>query len=149
MRDLCLLSPPAIDKTTRAAAAAVRLVGRGVLREGWADGVRPDRISDSSTSNHHRYGVGIRRSWPTEVVMNGRDYTGALGRVSRRADRLLWRNRRERYRPARILIGGRDLHTVVGACRTRRDLKHHADRSGRHRDRRRRGEAGGVSAEGP
>jgi N-acyl-D-amino-acid deacylase len=92
VRDLRLLSlPAAIHKTTGAAAAALGLSDRGVLREGaWADLVvfDPGRIADRATyDDPHRYAVGVSAVVVNgEVVVDGGDHTGALpGRVLRRA----------------------------------------------------------------
>jgi N-acyl-D-aspartate/D-glutamate deacylase len=91
VRDLRLLTlPAAIHKTTGAAAAALGLTDRGVLREGgWADVAvfDPDRIADRATYDEpHRYAVGISTVVVNgEVVVDGGDHTGALpGRVLRR-----------------------------------------------------------------
>jgi N-acyl-D-amino-acid deacylase len=92
VRDLKLLTlPAAIHKTTGAAAAALSLTDRGVLREGcWADVAvfDPERIADLATyDDPHRYAVGISTVVVNgEVVVDGGDHTGALpGRVLRRA----------------------------------------------------------------
>jgi N-acyl-D-aspartate/D-glutamate deacylase len=92
VRDLRLLTlPAAIHKTTGAAAAALGLTDRGVLREGcWADVAvfDPDQIADRATyDDPHRYAVGISTVVVNgEVVVDGGDHTGALpGRVLRRA----------------------------------------------------------------
>src|SRR3989441_3859584 len=92
VRDLGLLTlPAAIHKTTGAAAAALGLTDRGVLREGcWADVAvfDPDRIADRATYDEpHRYAVGVSTVVVNgEVVVDGGDHTGALpGRVVRRA----------------------------------------------------------------
>jgi N-acyl-D-aspartate/D-glutamate deacylase len=91
VRDLKLLSlPAAIHKTTGAAAAALGLADRGVLREGgWADVAvfDPARIADRATYDEpHRYAVGVSTVVINgEVVVDGGDHTGALpGRVLRR-----------------------------------------------------------------
>jgi N-acyl-D-amino-acid deacylase len=91
VRDLRLLSlPAAIHKTTGAAAAALGLTDRGVVREGcWADLALfdPDRIADRATyDDPHRYAVGVSTVVVNgEVVVDGGDHTGALpGRVLRR-----------------------------------------------------------------
>jgi len=92
VRDLKLLTlPAAIHKTTGAAAAALGLTDRGVLREGvWADVAvfDPARITDRATYDEpHRYAVGVSTVVVNgEVVVDGSDHTGALpGRVLRRA----------------------------------------------------------------
>jgi N-acyl-D-aspartate/D-glutamate deacylase len=92
VRDLGLLTlPAAIHKTTGAAAAALGLTDRGVLREGgWADVAvfDPARIADRATYDEpHRYAVGVSTVVVNgEVVVDGGDHTGALpGRVLRRA----------------------------------------------------------------
>jgi N-acyl-D-amino-acid deacylase len=91
VRDLRLLTlPAAIHKTTGAAAAALGLRDRGVLREGaWADIAvfDPDTIADRATYDEpHRYAVGVTAVVVNgEVVIDGGDHTGALpGRVLRR-----------------------------------------------------------------
>jgi N-acyl-D-amino-acid deacylase len=91
VRDLGLLTlPAAIHKTTGAAAAALGLADRGVLREGcWADVAvfDPDRISDPATyDDPHRYALGVSTVVVNgEVVVDGGDHTGALpGRRLRR-----------------------------------------------------------------
>src|SRR5438034_436986 len=92
VRDLGLLTlPAAIHKTTGAAAAALGLTDRGVLREGcWADVAvfEPGRIADRATYDEpHRYAVGVSTVVVNgEVVVDGGDHTGALpGRVVRRS----------------------------------------------------------------
>jgi N-acyl-D-aspartate/D-glutamate deacylase len=92
VRDLRLLTlPAAIHKTTGAAAAALGLRDRGVLREGaWADITvfDADRIADRATYDEpHRYAVGVTTVIVNgDVVVDGGDHTGALpGRVLRRA----------------------------------------------------------------
>src|SRR6267378_4363173 len=92
VRDLGLLTlPAAIHKTTGAAAAALGLTDRGLLREGgWADVAvfDPGRIADRATYDEpHRYAVGVSTVVVNgEVVLDGGDHTGALpGRVLRRA----------------------------------------------------------------
>ncbi len=89
-RDLGLLTlPAAIHKTTGAAAAALGLDDRGVLRNGcWADVAvfDPARIADRATyDDPHRYAVGVSTVVVNgEVVVDGGDHTGALpGRVLR------------------------------------------------------------------
>jgi len=93
VRDLGLLTlPAAIHKTTGAAAAALGLGDRGVLREGyWADLVvfDPGRVADRATyDDPHQYAVGVSTVVVNgEVVVDGGDHTGALpGRVLRRPD---------------------------------------------------------------
>jgi N-acyl-D-aspartate/D-glutamate deacylase len=92
VRDLKLLTlPAAIHKTTGAAAAALGLTDRGVLREGaWADIAvfDPDRIADRATYDEpHRYAVGVSTVVVNgQVVVDGGEHTGALpGRVLKRA----------------------------------------------------------------
>ena len=91
VRDLGLLTlPAAIHKTTGAAAAALGLDDRGVLREGaWADVAvfDPAQIADLATyDDPHRYAVGVCTVVVNgEVVVDGGDHTGALpGRRLRR-----------------------------------------------------------------
>ena len=91
VRDLRLLTlPAAVHKTTGAAAAALGLTDRGVLREGaWADIAvfDPDRIADRATyDDPHRYAVGVSTVVVNgDVVVDGGDHTGTLpGRVLRR-----------------------------------------------------------------
>jgi N-acyl-D-aspartate/D-glutamate deacylase len=91
VRDLRLLTlPAAIHKTTGAAAAALRLGDRGVLRAGaWADVAifDPARITEHATyDDPHRYATGVSTVIVNgEVVLDGGDHTGALsGRVLRR-----------------------------------------------------------------
>jgi N-acyl-D-aspartate/D-glutamate deacylase len=91
VRDLRLLSlPAAVHKTTGAAAAALGLTDRGVLREGcWADVAvfDADRIADRATyDDPHRYAVGISTVVVNgEVVVDAGDHTGALpGQLLRR-----------------------------------------------------------------
>ena len=91
VRDLQLLSlPAAIYKTTGAAAAALGLTDRGVVREGcWADLAvfDADRIADHATyDDPHRYAVGVSTVVVNgDVVVDGGDHTGGLpGRVLRR-----------------------------------------------------------------
>jgi N-acyl-D-aspartate/D-glutamate deacylase len=82
--------PAAIHKTTGAAAAALRLGDRGVLRAGaWADVAifDPARITEHATyDDPHRYATGVSTVIVNgEVVLDGGDHTGALsGRVLRR-----------------------------------------------------------------
>jgi N-acyl-D-aspartate/D-glutamate deacylase len=91
VRDLRLLTlPAAVHKTTGAAAAALGLRDRGVIREGcWGDVVvfDPGRIADQATYDEpHRYAVGVNTVVVNgEVVIDGGEHTGALpGRVLRR-----------------------------------------------------------------
>jgi N-acyl-D-aspartate/D-glutamate deacylase len=91
VRDLRLLTlPAAIHKTTGAAAVALGLTDRGVLREGaWADIAifDPERIADRATYDApHQYAVGVSTVVVNgEVVVDGGDHTGALpGRIVRR-----------------------------------------------------------------
>jgi N-acyl-D-aspartate/D-glutamate deacylase len=94
VRDLRLLTlPAAVHKTTGAAAAALGLRDRGVIREGcWGDVVvfDPGRIADQATYDEpHRYAVGVNTVVVNgEVVIDGGEHTGALpGRVlSRHGD---------------------------------------------------------------
>jgi N-acyl-D-amino-acid deacylase len=92
VRELKLLSlAAAVHKTTGAAAAALGLTDRGVLRPGcWADVAvfDPDRIADRATyDDPHHYAVGVFTVVVNgEVVIDGGDHTGALpGRVLRRS----------------------------------------------------------------
>jgi len=92
VRDLKLLTlSAAIHKTTGAAAMALGLTDRGVLREGcWADVAifDPTRISDHATYDEpHRYASGVSTVLVNgEVVVDGGDHTGVLpGRLLRRA----------------------------------------------------------------
>jgi N-acyl-D-aspartate/D-glutamate deacylase len=90
-RELGLLSlPAAIHKMTGGSAAALGLVGRGLIREGyWADLTLfdPRAVAEGSTyDDPHRYAIGI-----AAVIVNGvvvvedGEHTGALpGRVLRR-----------------------------------------------------------------
>ncbi len=91
VRDLGLLSlPAAVHKTTGAAAAALGLGDRGVVREGWWADVTvfdPARITDRATyDDPHQYAVGVATVLVNgEVVVDGGDHTGALpGRVLKR-----------------------------------------------------------------
>ena len=91
VRDLKLLTlSAAVHKTTGAAAAALGLTDRGILREGaWADVAvfDPDRIVDRATyDDPHRYAVGVSTVVINgAVVLDGGDHTGALpGRILRR-----------------------------------------------------------------
>ncbi len=91
VRDLRLLSlPGAIHKTTGAAAAALGLSDRGVLRAGsWADVAvfDPARIADHATyDDPHQYSTGVSTVLVNgEVVLDGGDHAGALpGRVLKR-----------------------------------------------------------------
>jgi N-acyl-D-aspartate/D-glutamate deacylase len=94
VRDLRLLTlPAAVQKTTGAAAAALGLTDRGVLREGACADVAvfdPDRITDRATyDDPHRYAVGVSTVVVNgQVVIDGGDHTGALpGRILRRGGR--------------------------------------------------------------
>ena len=84
VRDRRVLSlPTAIHKTTGASAAALGLVDRGVLREGyWADVTvfDPSRIAELATyDDPHQYSVGVSTVLVNgEVVLDGGDHTGAL-----------------------------------------------------------------------
>jgi N-acyl-D-amino-acid deacylase len=91
VRDLRLLSlPGAIHKTTGAAATALGLVDRGLLRAGCCADVTifdPARIADHATyDDPHQYSTGVSAVLVNgEVVLDGGDHTGALpGRVLRR-----------------------------------------------------------------
>jgi N-acyl-D-aspartate/D-glutamate deacylase len=91
VRDLGLLTlPAAIHKTTGAAARALGLGDRGLLREGyWADVTvfDPARIADQGTyDDPHRYAAGVSTVVVNgAVVVDGGDHTGALpGRLLRR-----------------------------------------------------------------
>jgi N-acyl-D-amino-acid deacylase len=91
VRDLRLLTlEQAIGKMTGAAARALGLPDRGLLRPGaWADVAVFDaaRIADCSTyADPHRYAVGVSTVVVNgQVVIDGGDHTGALpGRVLRR-----------------------------------------------------------------
>jgi N-acyl-D-amino-acid deacylase len=92
VRDLKLLTlSTAIHKTTGAAARALGLTDRGVLREGcWADIAvfDPTRVTDHATYDEpHRYASGVSTVLVNgEVVVDGGDHTGVLpGRLLRRA----------------------------------------------------------------
>jgi N-acyl-D-aspartate/D-glutamate deacylase len=93
VRDLGLLTlPAAVHKTTGAAAAALGLEDRGVLREGvWADVAvfDPARIADLATyDDPHRYAIGVSTVVVNgEVVVDGGDHTGALPGHRLRRDR--------------------------------------------------------------
>jgi N-acyl-D-aspartate/D-glutamate deacylase len=84
VRDLGLLTLPlAIHKTTGAAAAALGLRTRGLVREGcWADVAvfDPGKITDLATyDDPHRYATGVSTVVVNgEVVLDGGDHTGAL-----------------------------------------------------------------------
>src|SRR5207249_7444344 len=84
VRDLRLLTlPAAVHKTTGAAADALGLTDRGVLREGgWADIAvfDPERITDRATyDDPHRYAVGVSTVLVNgEVVVDAGDHTGVL-----------------------------------------------------------------------
>jgi N-acyl-D-aspartate/D-glutamate deacylase len=91
VRELGLLTlEQAVAKTTGAAARALGLTDRGLLRPGaWADAIvfDPARIADRSTyAEPHRYAVGVDTVVVNgQVVIDGGDHTGALpGRVLRR-----------------------------------------------------------------
>jgi N-acyl-D-aspartate/D-glutamate deacylase len=91
VREAKLLTlPQAVHKMTGAAAAALGLRDRGVLRAGaWADIAvfDPDRIADrASYEDPHRYAVGVSTVVVNgEVVIDGGDHTSACpGRVLRR-----------------------------------------------------------------
>jgi N-acyl-D-amino-acid deacylase len=91
VRDLGVLTlPAAVHKTTGAAAAALGVGDRGVLREGcWADVAvfDPAKITDLATyDDPHRYALGVSTVVVNgEVVVDGGDHTGALpGRRLRR-----------------------------------------------------------------
>jgi N-acyl-D-amino-acid deacylase len=91
VRDLKLLTlETAVAKMTGAAARALGLPDRGLLRPGaWADVVvfDPARIADRSTyEDPHRYAVGVATVVVNGVVVvDGGDHTGALpGRILRR-----------------------------------------------------------------
>jgi N-acyl-D-aspartate/D-glutamate deacylase len=91
VRDLRLLTlEHAVAKMTGAAARALGLQDRGLLRAGaWADVTvfDPARIGDRSTYEEpHRYAAGVSTVVVNgEVVVDGGDHTGALpGRVLRR-----------------------------------------------------------------
>jgi len=92
VRDLKLLTlSTAIHKTTGAAAKALGLTDRGVLREGCCADVAvfdPTRITDHATYDEpHRYASGVSTVLVNgEVVVDGGDHTGVLpGRLLRRA----------------------------------------------------------------
>jgi N-acyl-D-amino-acid deacylase len=94
VRELQLLSlPPAIHKMTGGAAAALGLVERGLIREGyWADLALfdPRAVAEASTYDEpHQYAIGV-----AAVIVNGvvvvedGTHTGALpGKVLRRGSR--------------------------------------------------------------
>ena len=91
VRDLRLLTlEQAVGKMTGAAARALGLSDRGVLRPGaWADVTvfDPARVGDRSTYEEpHRYAAGVATVLVNgQVVVDGGDHTGALaGRVLRR-----------------------------------------------------------------
>ncbi|HEX6212556.1 MAG TPA: D-aminoacylase, partial [Methylomirabilota bacterium] len=91
VRDLRLLTlEQAIAKMTGAAARALGLPDRGLVRAGaWADVTvfDPARIADRATyEDPHRYAVGVSTVVVNgQVVVDGGDHTGALpGRVLRR-----------------------------------------------------------------
>jgi N-acyl-D-aspartate/D-glutamate deacylase len=84
VRDRRVLSlPTAIHKTTGASAAALGLIDRGVLRQGyWADVTvfDPSRIAERATyDDPHQYSVGVSTVLVNgEMVLDGGDHTGAL-----------------------------------------------------------------------
>jgi N-acyl-D-amino-acid deacylase len=92
VRELGLLSlPQAIYKMTGGSAAALKLVDRGMLHEGYQADITifdPQTIADQATyDDPHQYAAGI-----STVIVNGAvvidagEHTGALpGRVLRRA----------------------------------------------------------------
>ena len=91
VRELGLLTlPAAVHKMTGAAASALGLRDRGVLREGAAADLAvfdPARIAERGTYDEpHQYAVGVATVVVNgEVVIDGGDHTGALpGRVLRR-----------------------------------------------------------------
>jgi N-acyl-D-amino-acid deacylase len=91
VRELGLLSlPQAVYKMTGGAAAALRLVERGLLREGyWADITLfdPQTIIDNATIDEpHQYASGLSMVLVNgEVVIDAGEHTGALpGQVLRR-----------------------------------------------------------------
>ena len=91
VRELRLLTlEQAVAKMTGAAARALGLADRGVLRAGaWADVAvfDPARIADRSTYEEpHRYATGVSTVVVNgQVVIDGGEHTGALpGRVLRR-----------------------------------------------------------------
>jgi N-acyl-D-amino-acid deacylase len=90
-RDLGLLSlPQAIYKMTGGSAAALRLVDRGLLREGYHADITvfdPQTIAERATyDDPHRYAAGISTVIVNGVVViDGGEHTGALpGQVLRR-----------------------------------------------------------------
>jgi N-acyl-D-amino-acid deacylase len=94
VRELGLLSlPEAIRKMTGGSAAALGLVERGLIREGFrADLCLFDaaRIADQATyDDPHRYAAGIALVVVNgTVVIDGGEHTGALpGQVLRRSSR--------------------------------------------------------------
>ncbi len=91
VRDLGLLTlPSAVHKTTGAAAAALGLGDRGVLRPGALADVTvfdPARIAEHATyDDPHQYSVGVSTVLVNgDIVLDGGDHTGALpGRVIKR-----------------------------------------------------------------
>ena len=91
VRELGLLSlPQAVYKMTGGAARALRLIDRGLLREGyWADMTLfdPHTIIDNATfDNPHQYATGISTVLVNgQVVIDAGEHTGALpGHVLRR-----------------------------------------------------------------
>jgi N-acyl-D-amino-acid deacylase len=91
VRDLQLLSlPQAVYKMTGGSAAALRLVDRGLLREGYHADITifdPQRVAERATyDDPHQYAAGISTVIVNGVVViDGGDHTGALpGKVLRR-----------------------------------------------------------------
>jgi N-acyl-D-amino-acid deacylase len=91
VRDLGLLSlPQAIYKMTGGSAAALRLVDRGLLREGYHADITifdPQIIADRATyDDPHQYAAGVSTVIVNGVVViDGGEHTGALpGKVLRR-----------------------------------------------------------------
>jgi N-acyl-D-amino-acid deacylase len=91
VRDLALLSlPQAIYKMTGGSAAALRLVDRGLLREGYHADMTifdPQSVAERATyENPHQYAAGISTVIVNGVVViDGGEHTGALpGKMLRR-----------------------------------------------------------------
>jgi N-acyl-D-aspartate/D-glutamate deacylase len=91
VRDLGLLSlPQAIYKMTGGAAAALGMVDRGLLREGYHADITifdPQIVAERATyDDPHQYAAGISTVIVTGVVViDGSEHTGALpGQVLRR-----------------------------------------------------------------